>query len=197
VALLAGSPAIDAGDPAGCTDNFGKVLSADQRGTARPQGPRCDIGAYEYVHPVAPTPTPTPPGPVAPVLSGLGLSPQVFVTLAGGGSSILYSDSEAGVTTFTVTGTVRGYRPKKRKHKGSSCKALPASGKLPKHSSKCTISGTFGSFSHQDVAGANTVTFSGQLNGKALAKGSYTLSAKPVYAGLTGAIETTTFKIAS
>ena len=38
--LLPGSPAIDAGDSDTCT-------SADQRGTARPQGLTCDIGAYE------------------------------------------------------------------------------------------------------------------------------------------------------
>lgn len=53
-ALPAGSPAIDAGINAGCP-------ATDQRGITRPQGPRCDIGAYEYV-PVVPTPTPTPPG---------------------------------------------------------------------------------------------------------------------------------------
>ena len=41
-ALLAGSPAIDAGAAGGCPAH-------DQRGTARPQGTACDIGAYEYV----------------------------------------------------------------------------------------------------------------------------------------------------
>jgi hypothetical protein len=40
-ALLDGSPAIDAGDAAKCT-------AVDQRGVARPQGPACDIGAYEW-----------------------------------------------------------------------------------------------------------------------------------------------------
>lgn len=39
-ALLAGSPALDGGVQAGC-------LAADQRGVARPQGLRCDIGAFE------------------------------------------------------------------------------------------------------------------------------------------------------
>ncbi len=49
-ALLAGSPAIDAGDPAGCTDNTGARLTTDQRGLRRPWAPggRCDIGAFEY-----------------------------------------------------------------------------------------------------------------------------------------------------
>ncbi len=47
-ALLAGSPAIDTGNPSGCTDQFGAPLTTDQRGANRPFGPRCDIGAYEY-----------------------------------------------------------------------------------------------------------------------------------------------------
>ncbi len=45
-ALLFGSPATDAGNPAGCTDNLGNPLNADQRGV--PRARRCDIGAYEY-----------------------------------------------------------------------------------------------------------------------------------------------------
>jgi hypothetical protein len=42
-ALLAGSPAIDAGTNTGCP-------ATDQRGITRPQGARCDIGAYEYTY---------------------------------------------------------------------------------------------------------------------------------------------------
>jgi hypothetical protein len=41
------SQAINAGDPASCTDAQGQLLTADQRGVARPQGLRCDIGAFE------------------------------------------------------------------------------------------------------------------------------------------------------
>jgi hypothetical protein len=41
-AILAGSPAIDAADPA-------VFPPTDQRGVKRPQGPRADIGAYEIV----------------------------------------------------------------------------------------------------------------------------------------------------
>ncbi len=47
--LLPGSPVIDAGNPAGCTDHRGNLLTTDQRGVARPQGPACDIGAVERV----------------------------------------------------------------------------------------------------------------------------------------------------
>ena len=56
-ALLAGSPAIDAGD-----DSF--AISTDQRGFPRPQGLATDIGAYESpftaAGAAAATPTPTP-----------------------------------------------------------------------------------------------------------------------------------------
>jgi hypothetical protein len=44
--LLFSSPAIDAGNPAGCTDHLGNRLDTDQRGVARVG--RCDIGAYEF-----------------------------------------------------------------------------------------------------------------------------------------------------
>lgn len=40
-ALLAGSPAVDAGDDVNCP-------ATDQRGVTRPQGIACDIGAYEF-----------------------------------------------------------------------------------------------------------------------------------------------------
>ena len=49
LALLPGSPAIDGGGAEGCPQ-------ADQRGIARPQGPTCDIGAFEYVAPAAAAP---------------------------------------------------------------------------------------------------------------------------------------------
>jgi hypothetical protein len=52
------SPVIDAGNPAGCTDDLGGTLTTDQRGWARPHGPRCDMGAVEY----------SPPGPFLPLI---------------------------------------------------------------------------------------------------------------------------------
>jgi hypothetical protein len=50
-ALLPDSAAIDAGDPGGCRDALGAVLTADQRGFARPVGSACDIGAFEAAGP--------------------------------------------------------------------------------------------------------------------------------------------------
>jgi hypothetical protein len=51
MALLIGSPAIDAGDPAGCKDTGGNPLTVDARGLWRPWPPggRCDDGAYELM----------------------------------------------------------------------------------------------------------------------------------------------------
>ena len=46
MALLPGSPAIDAGDDATCAD-VNTVNGLDQRGVTRPQGQHCDIGAFE------------------------------------------------------------------------------------------------------------------------------------------------------
>jgi hypothetical protein len=45
--LLPGSPAIDAGNPAAPGSGGNACEANDQRGVARPQGTRCDIGAVE------------------------------------------------------------------------------------------------------------------------------------------------------
>jgi hypothetical protein len=50
IPLLSGSPAIDAGNPSGCTDGQGHLLTTDQRGQPRPDKEDklgCDMGAYE------------------------------------------------------------------------------------------------------------------------------------------------------
>jgi hypothetical protein len=52
MALAPGTPAVDAADPA-CG------VAVDQRGITRPQGARCDIGAFELQMP--PSPLPQPP----------------------------------------------------------------------------------------------------------------------------------------
>ncbi len=46
-ALLTGSPALDAGNPAAPGSGNGACEPADQRGATRPGGVRCDIGAFE------------------------------------------------------------------------------------------------------------------------------------------------------
>lgn len=50
MALLSGSPAIDAGNPVGCTDGQSHLLKTDQRGMPRhdpEDSGGCDMGAYE------------------------------------------------------------------------------------------------------------------------------------------------------
>jgi CSLREA domain-containing protein len=54
IALLLGSPAVDAIPVAACTDQSIPTplpVTTDQRGVLRPQGPGCDIGAYELIIP--------------------------------------------------------------------------------------------------------------------------------------------------
>jgi hypothetical protein len=50
LALLPGSPAIDRIPPDACHPTInGITITTDQREVRRPQGAKCDIGAYEYV----------------------------------------------------------------------------------------------------------------------------------------------------
>ncbi len=120
--LLTGSPAIDAGNPAGCTDNLGNPLNTDQRGAARVG--RCDIGAYEYTAPgpaatIAPidgTPQSTPPYSAfekplrAAVLDSIG-SPVSNATVtfsapASGASGTFADSSTFATTALTNEGAV-------------------------------------------------------------------------------------------
>ncbi len=84
-ALLSDSPALDAGNPAGCTDPQGNLLTTDQRGGPRSVDgdgdgtPSCDIGAFEFAEVRANA------GPDQ-VLTANNVG-QSTVTLAGSGSS--------------------------------------------------------------------------------------------------------------
>jgi len=51
IALLPDSAALDFIPPEACTDQEGNPMTVDQRGTSRPQGPGCDIGAFEFSQP--------------------------------------------------------------------------------------------------------------------------------------------------
>lgn len=115
--LMSGSPAIDAGNPAGCLDHEGSPISTDQRGAARVG--TCDIGAYEYTTPgsaatiTALSGTPQTTAPLsafgtslqAVVLDGIG-SPvsaaTVTFTAPGSGPSGIFSDSSSNTTAATT-----------------------------------------------------------------------------------------------
>jgi CSLREA domain-containing protein len=82
--LLAGSPAIDAGDNAGCP-------GTDQRGSTRPLDgngdgtPVCDIGAYEFAPTPIPCPADAPCETVAPASPTGTAAPTLPTTLPGTG----------------------------------------------------------------------------------------------------------------
>jgi hypothetical protein len=135
--LQSGSPAIDAGNPVGCTDHLGNPLDTDQRGA--PRVGRCDIGAYEYTTPgpttgiyaYGGTPQHALPFGVfetplqALVLDGIGspvYSATVTFSAPASGASGTFADSgtlvmpvmtdESGIATapsFTVNGLTGDY----------------------------------------------------------------------------------------
>ena len=74
-ALLAGSPAIDAGDPGLCT-------TTDQRGVARVG--TCDIGAFEFVPPPTPVVPPAASTPVTPKAAVKPLNASRVLVLPSG-----------------------------------------------------------------------------------------------------------------
>jgi hypothetical protein len=92
MALGAGSPAIDAGNNAACTDT-------DQRGITRPQGSACDMGAFEVDYP-----------PAAISITSTSVSP---ITVANVDFMVTFSEPVTGVdkTDFTLnkTGSITDY----------------------------------------------------------------------------------------
>ena len=90
-ALLAGSPAIDAGTNEGCP-------ATDQRGVPRPQGASCDIGAVERTVPSAGTPV------VSAITStGATLTASAGTVFLGGSFSYRYGPTSAyGLSTSTL-----------------------------------------------------------------------------------------------
>jgi len=85
IALLAGSPAIDAGSNAVCP-------ATDQREVARPQGAACDIGAYES----------------APLVLGTTSVTMVGSTTATVGTTVANPDVQGGTVVFRY-GTTTSY----------------------------------------------------------------------------------------
>lgn len=111
LALQPGSPAIDAGTNDGCP-------ATDQRGVARPQGPSCDIGAFELV--------PTPPPAAAGADLRLKVKPKPKRPHAGGKLAFLITVRDAGPDAATGT-IVKGTVPAAtKKLKGPKLKGKPA-----------------------------------------------------------------------
>ena len=102
------------------------------------------------------------------------------------GATIGWRDSQAATTTFTVESEAKGRK------QGKTCRQ-PS--KANKRGKPCKLLVKKGGFTHVDVAGANSLRFSGRLNGKALAKGIYTLQAVPRNATGSGATVSKRFTI--
>ena len=168
-------------------DLFGLPTLADANGTT-------PFGSDVFTQPNGPSSaTNGAPTPVAPQDSALKLKPASFSTKAHKhrGTTISYLDTEAAVTKFTIKSLSNGYRSGR-----GACKALKSHHKRPRHSKACTVAKTVGSFSHTDIAGANTVSFSGQLHGHLLTPGNYLLEATPTINALRGRTETAHFHVA-
>jgi uncharacterized repeat protein (TIGR01451 family) len=96
-ALLPNSPAIDMGNPAGCTDNAGNLLTTDQRSYSRSvdgdgnSSAICDIGAYEYGS-----------FPVVDISVTKAVSPDPVLI----GQPLVYIVTVTNTTLLTATGVV-------------------------------------------------------------------------------------------
>ncbi len=120
LALLPGSPAINAGDLATCLNITGTapVAGKDQRGIARPQpsSGQCDIGAYEYVFPATATTLAASPNPSAvgqsviftAIVTVSGGTPTGSVTFKDGATVLGFAALSSGVASFTTAGLAAG-----------------------------------------------------------------------------------------
>jgi hypothetical protein len=185
-------------------DGVDACFTAQDKGALELQG---HLVTCLVPHPPTPGPTPAPtppaPKPLAGVISGLAVNPSSLLAAPSGatistataakkrgkkkyGATISYRDSQIATTTFTVLRQEAGRRS------GKSCRKPSKSNT---HGKRCTLYTPVGTFSHADLAGANSLHFSGRLNGRKLAKGRYRLSAVAHNGAGNGPAATTEFKI--
>jgi Protein of unknown function (DUF1565) len=196
--LLPGSVAIDSVPASAIVLPFGFTPSAtDLLGQPRDVDGNGDCVAVQDRGAVELQGHATPCPPVKGAITSLKLSPVAFLAAPSGaavaksapakhGTTITYVDSQVAVTTFTVLAHEAGRRV------GGSC--VKPSKKNRKHK-RCVRVVTLGSFTHKDVAGANSLRFTGRLNGRKLAKRGYELQAVPRNAAGAGATVSRSFTI--
>ncbi|HEV3046296.1 MAG TPA: hypothetical protein VGY13_02945 [Solirubrobacteraceae bacterium] len=191
---------------------FGLIPSTtDLAGNPRSEGVDCvayqDKGAFQLQgHSFPCPPPPVAPAPITPkplpaVITALTIDPSSFFAAPSGatvtaatakkakryGAKVSYRDTQIATTTFTVLRETGGRK------QGKSCRK-PS--KKNAHGKRCTILTAIGSFTHTDVAGANSLHFSGRIKGKALSPGSYRLQAVAHDAAGNGVAVDKGFKIA-
>jgi hypothetical protein len=201
---LAGSPLIDAGDPAGPEAGDSPT---DAGGSPRIAGARRDIGAFEFQ-----------PGPSEPAGGGTGtvpqglittvgarnlsVSPRSFAAAASGASAASTKRRKTGTTvTYTlnvaarVRFTVRHTRPGRRSGKGRKARCVAPNRKNGR-ARRCTRLVTLsGSFTLSGTGGANRFHFSGRLAHRRLSPGRYTLVATPYTGAAAGVRARTRFRV--
>jgi hypothetical protein len=137
---------------------------------------------------------------VPPVLGSLLLTSSAFpashsgasaVSAAASGTYIIYTDSQAATTTFTVKQKITGV------YSGSGKSRV--CGKAPKHpkrhAKRCTALKSLGSFTNTDAVGTNALRFTGRVAGRTLAPGAYTLSAVAASSEGSSGVKTASFSI--
>jgi hypothetical protein len=155
----------------------------------------------------ASSPTTSPngdaPKPHAGVITALAVNPSSFAAAPSGatistavpagkrsntryGATISYRDSQIATTTFTIL------REESGRTQSKSCKKPSKSNR---HGKRCTLFAPVGTFSHADLAGPNSLHFSGRLNGRKLAKGRYRLSSVARNGAGAGSVAIAEFKI--
>jgi hypothetical protein len=198
---LAGSPLIDAGDPAGPDPGDSPT---DAAGSPRIAGARRDIGAFEFQPgPAGPGPPITiSPGPVAAAARNMSLSPRSFAAASNGASAASRKRRKTGTTvTYTlnvaapVRFTVQQTRPGRRAGKGKKARCVAPS-RRNVGARRCRRLVTLrGSFTRAGTAGTNRFHFTGRLAGKRLPLGAYTLVATPHTGATAGLRARTRFRI--
>jgi hypothetical protein len=146
--------------------------------------------------------TGTPAAPGAPKLDGLSLAPGSFAAarkgsstrstpLRGFGAKVRYRMSRAATVRFSVQKVSTG----RRDGTGASARCVLTT-KRNRSKTPCTrYVAVGGAFTQTARAGLNSFNFTGRVNGRSLARGSYRLVATPGQAGVVGNTVSHAFRI--
>ncbi len=135
-----------------------------------------------------------------PTLSSLRLSRRAFraathgpsiVNVPAPGTVVSYTDSQVGITKFTVQAAVGGVLTGKGRARHCDARARRSG-----HGAKrCVVFKTVGTFAHVDRIGTNRFRFTGSVRKRGLAPGSYRLVAMAASPNGRSAVRTVSFTI--